>query len=575
MPPEPCSSFPDSVLLDPIAHVGRPLRNATTAVTLTTTLSPIEVSFDVADPPGLTRCVVTCPEAMLVGTPRVIAADGAFLLLVVGFPRSDVRVQGTLADYFVYRAGPGAPSLLLLRLPPQISNLYSMHAGVLSCGGGRHCLVVLPERRLDDFRYRVMSYDLHVFSTETGSWTTRAARVASDLQGRGSPLLRHEPTKVFSVGGSSLAWVDLSLGVLLCDMLGSKDDDLEMRLIDLPPLMPTNNGKGPRHSLPAVRDVICRDGWIRCVEIEFPEQSETNPTEFPWTATVSTKKRMFSSDEWETFTVDSDSLLPAGSCFADLFPEIWDEGKGKLTLNKVLSVKPVLDAHQENVVYMKSKLMMKPCKPTGHWDIPKPCEPKGWVIAIDTRDKRLVRVAPFPARKLYFDHYYLQCDFSKYISKAPDTNITIVSTESISKKVWLPLVSYVFSILVVQQQFRDFEESLTQRRGHCYLEARQSLLPSGLASTLYVNIQELAQYATSKGLGEAATDAVNVFLRAYKELGNLLSGDLLNGPSAWDETVRDNIDIAVGALDGLLHTVPSRVLHAGRRALAVACMDHG
>ncbi|KAF8705695.1 hypothetical protein HU200_030890 [Digitaria exilis] len=288
--PEPssasrCPYFPDCVILDPFAHLA-PLKNATTASAKTSALFHIEVSFEVVDPPGLSRCFVNCSglDADDLSVPAVVTgADGAFLLIRVAFPRRDDREMHT--DVFIYKAGPGKPLLHLLPRPYP-AGLYSDHVGVLSCGDG-HCLVVIPERRFDGGG--PMRYDLQVFSSETKLWTTRIARVSSDLEGYHGLLLQHEPSKVFSVG-DSLAWADTYLGVLLCDVLAK---DPEMRLIDLPPLMPTNKvdlGGGfvaPVRSMRAARDVICKDGWIRCIEIEYPSWSKFNPMEFRWTAMIS------------------------------------------------------------------------------------------------------------------------------------------------------------------------------------------------------------------------------------------------------------------------------------------------
>jgi hypothetical protein len=167
-----------------------------------------------------------------------------------------------------------------------------------------------------------------------------------------------------------------------------------MQLIDLPPLMPINKvdlGGGfvaPVRTLSASRDVICKDGWIRCIEIEFPELSYLNPMGLRWKATIA-KRRMLGSDKWEAFIVESASLSPTNSCFPDLFPEIWDSNKDKLTLSKLLSINPILDTRS----------------------------PNGWVLSVNARDKKLVRVAPFSARRVYFNHTYLQCGFSKHLSK--------------------------------------------------------------------------------------------------------------------------------------------------------------
>jgi hypothetical protein len=53
--------FPDWVLLDTRARLGH-CNNATTAEAKTSDLCPIKVSFEVVDPPGLSRCIVQCPD---------------------------------------------------------------------------------------------------------------------------------------------------------------------------------------------------------------------------------------------------------------------------------------------------------------------------------------------------------------------------------------------------------------------------------------------------------------------------------------------------------------------------------
>lgn len=104
--------------------------------------------------------------------------------------------------------------------------------------------------------------------------------------------------------------------------------------------------------------------------------------------------------------MESASISPMASFLPDLFPEIWDDSKGMLALNKVISVAPILDAYKENMVYItKCKL--------------KPRDPNGWILAIDTREEKLVALAPFSNKRAYFDHYYFECDFSRYINKAP------------------------------------------------------------------------------------------------------------------------------------------------------------
>lgn len=56
------ADFPNGVLLDTAAHMGRCRNNPTTAVGMTSDGYPIEVSFVLADPPALTRCIISCPR---------------------------------------------------------------------------------------------------------------------------------------------------------------------------------------------------------------------------------------------------------------------------------------------------------------------------------------------------------------------------------------------------------------------------------------------------------------------------------------------------------------------------------
>ncbi|GJN19739.1 hypothetical protein PR202_gb07045 [Eleusine coracana subsp. coracana] len=174
----PGSDFPAWVLLDTRGSPGRHL-NATTAGAVTSTGHPIEVSFQLVDPPSLSRCFFhyagstpTSGSSRYTAAACVTGADGAFLLVRFSFP--DPRGGHWMHnDVFVYRAGPGAPSLDLLPQPYPIQ-LHKDHVAVSSCDGDDHCLVVVPRPRFDPW----MVYDLHVFSTRTNSWSTKVARVA-------------------------------------------------------------------------------------------------------------------------------------------------------------------------------------------------------------------------------------------------------------------------------------------------------------------------------------------------------------------------------------------------------------
>uniref|UniRef100_A0ACD5WEW7 Uncharacterized protein n=1 Tax=Avena sativa TaxID=4498 RepID=A0ACD5WEW7_AVESA len=125
-----------------------------------------------------------------------------------------------------------------------------------------------------------------------------------------------------------------------------------------------------------------------------------------------------------------------------------------------------------------------------------------------------------------------------------------------------PLEAYVPAVLLTQDQFRDLEKSLEFEKPK-YDESR-SLLRSGPASSLRINIRAVAQYASNNGQGKAASDAVDECLRALEDLDALLLKATRKDPSASVETMRSKIAVALGALDNLLQTVPSAVMDKGK-----------
>ncbi|KAJ1298559.1 hypothetical protein BS78_01G462700 [Paspalum vaginatum] len=132
----------------------------------------------------------------------------------------------------------------------------------------------------------------------------------------------------------------------------------------------------------------------------------------------------------------------------------------------------------------------------------------------------------------------------------------------VKRKKLEPLEAYVPAVLLTIDQFVDLEKSLETEKPR-YDESR-SLLRSGPASSLRINIRAVAQYASSNGQGKAASDAVDECLRALEDLDSLLLHASRNDPSASVETMRSKISVALGALDNLLQTVPSAVLDKGK-----------
>ncbi|XP_075651230.1 uncharacterized protein LOC142621760 [Castanea sativa] len=125
-----------------------------------------------------------------------------------------------------------------------------------------------------------------------------------------------------------------------------------------------------------------------------------------------------------------------------------------------------------------------------------------------------------------------------------------------------PLEVYIPAVILTQLQIKDLEKSLEvdqPQYGSC-----RSLLRSGPAASLRVNIRAVAQYASDNGNGKTASNNVDQCLRALEDLDSLLLNASRNDPGASVESMKGKINIALNALDSLLQTVPSDVLEKGK-----------
>lgn len=132
----------------------------------------------------------------------------------------------------------------------------------------------------------------------------------------------------------------------------------------------------------------------------------------------------------------------------------------------------------------------------------------------------------------------------------------------VKRKQLEPLDAYVPAVLLSEAQFKDLETFLDV--GQPNYDASRSLLRSGPAASLRVNIRAVAQYATDDGKGKVASDAVDQCLQALEDLDSLLLRATRNDPTASIGSMKNKIGIALGALDSLLQTVPSSVLDKGK-----------
>ncbi|PON63405.1 hypothetical protein TorRG33x02_276490 [Trema orientale] len=179
------------------------------------------------------------------------------------------------------------------------------------------------------------------------------------------------------------------------------------------------------------------------------------------------------------------------------------------------------------------------------WDRPVRCasfSPSGW-----RESRRLVSISLVLSHLLVIPNHAIAASFlDKYVKR----------------KKLDPLEAYVPAVILSEFQIRDLEKTLEGDQPQ-YASCR-SLLRSGPAASLRVNIRAVAQYASEDGNGKTAFDDVDQCLRALEELDSLLLHASRNDPEASVKSMKTQISVALDSLEGLLKTVPPDVLDKGK-----------
>jgi hypothetical protein len=356
------------ILLDQNCRISY-CHNSTSATTENSEGLSVDVSFEIRGPPALSLCFVRCYD--LTGRqrfseepkPSIIGVAGGLVLLDIPFWDGDGDInQWSYTDYFVYRAGPGAPSLHLL--PGPYPAICSMKVAILPIYDDvEHYAVVFPFVQfvvLDSSHH----YTLYIYRSDCKAWCTRVARIADDMETQNAmlKLALHYPTSVVHAGPGLIGWVDLWWGVLLCNVL---DESPTIRFVAVPVPEPCetlteffvkfedqNRAKRP------YRQMTVHNGVMKFIELELhrgPACFNTKRRDDPgWTATTWT--RPISSDVWhKSLTFDtSDISVTDWSSLHLLLPEILD-GERKLTWEKFISGAPTLSLHDDHIVYIVVK----------------------------------------------------------------------------------------------------------------------------------------------------------------------------------------------------------------------------
>jgi hypothetical protein len=392
----------------------------------------MSVSFWMADPPELSLFSIHCtkphdlqhtnqPDFSLL--PQVVGADGPFVLFRAAFY---ARFGGR--EYFLYQAAGDAPSLHRIPSPYEYDDgdrddLYGVNEfGLLgSCHGGHYLVAALSLAR-----DAPSDYQLRIYSSERKSWSTRTLR---------SPCPRIDriiPDKVIKLGDGLLGWIDLSHGLLVCDLV--HQDPPRVRFIPLPSPLPGNTYKlkrpilsekktkleeSSRASASLFRDLTCVSGVLKLIEMEtpVPEKQRDGDIIYDSDLIVSLErkavdencKQLSFGDAWRivTWSREVSSNFWRKTCTADV-ADMKGETVAQLTVRDLYSAFPILSPDGDDIIYLKSLV--------------EPSNRDGLVAALDVRNKVVKGIGQYYLPEdFYYDraydlhHPYRACTLSQHL----------------------------------------------------------------------------------------------------------------------------------------------------------------
>nr|CAB3466892.1 unnamed protein product [Digitaria exilis] len=356
----------------------------------------ILASLFAADPPAVSHLCVHFPDSEEVEftyKPAVIFSRNDLILFDVWFGRKDT------SNFFMYKADLEAPSLLQIPDLPElgISGLYN--TGIV-CGGDDDFAVAALLRD-----YMTGMFRLSIFDSRTGIWETKLLPLEPSESLRKPNELRLHFSKVISLKGSILGWVDTWRGILLCDVLC---DNPKLHYIPMPHPMPGNEGVAEYCGYSSYfRDAIGYGDLIKLVEMGYldDDTADTDASDYytPYEWTIATRTRRLDSRKWDIcHTVDTKDITVSEEFYGhkDLLPQFC---KNRIPSLKKIPVGVPTLCDCNDAVYLMCKVKI------GDY--------KGWVVGINMNSKMLESVSKFPATSLGgFSTAYYPSSFLKYLN---------------------------------------------------------------------------------------------------------------------------------------------------------------
>uniref|UniRef100_A0A0E0G6S5 DUF1618 domain-containing protein n=1 Tax=Oryza nivara TaxID=4536 RepID=A0A0E0G6S5_ORYNI len=393
----PGSPPPASILLEPYGYFSD-RTNHTTARGLTRDGKNIVVTFWTATPPRASFFTLHSPDdtkcSAFADAPDAVCSDHHLLLLRIPICLEATQIYAINNHYFVYHAGgDGEQRLTPVPTPPGLTFAFP----------NSEVVVLRRRRRRDAFflaalhrptlcrQYTHEQFDLHLYSSETGEWSTKLmVSVDADDDDDSTSFRFSYASKAIVVGGElgTVGWVDLWHGILVCDILL---DNPRLRFIPLPPPLVPRQLKGDPMFL---RSIVVLEGYIKFFEM----YNHTTGSASAQAAAAAGRTTALSNSPRSQWMLRLQPNLKQGT------------GTTRLTLKRLHAGYPALSLHDSDVVYIM------------HTPDPDE-EDKALVIAVDMRNKALKGVADFGfGRPVGYGFTYLQTGISKHLSNCSSSS---------------------------------------------------------------------------------------------------------------------------------------------------------
>uniref|UniRef100_A0A0E0GHI1 DUF1618 domain-containing protein n=1 Tax=Oryza nivara TaxID=4536 RepID=A0A0E0GHI1_ORYNI len=387
--------WPESVILANRAYIAD-CKNPTTATAQSRDGHTVQISFCFAEAPVISYFCAHCynprVKVEFFTEPIIVAGEGAVVVLRVHLS------SPLLSEFFIYRAGPGLPSLERVQDP----------TGIASCDNddGGSCLLV-------GFRNRLTHYEVYVYTSTTKTWSTRKLDLSPGIRAIRPQKIQYVPLpepmplnkESFRPSNRSESCPMLFRDVICSSSGEIKFVELEQRQRKIQPI-PQELEDVRQESKEDVcdRDVLDDSYLMSCAHMDdLPKEETPSFVGDGWRAV--TWSRLISSNCWQKgYVIDSDDMQ---STYEVLTSTQRDKGVEMLRFRDLFSVFPTLSLNGAgDLLYLKSTVKFK--------------DLNGWVSSIDIGKKTIKVLKPYcNGRHIPFVQMFRSCVLCHHLTVLP------------------------------------------------------------------------------------------------------------------------------------------------------------